>query len=139
MYECGDKAHAYVTSGLVEDVDAIHQGNGCFGGWGVSGLVFRNCRASQTHCSGWAGRGKPSSGALVFAGGTEGGKDGQASSGLQIVNGSFFELCRRNLVWPSTAFSERELTQRNFTARKPLRLQFCFAVPSGEDAAGASM
>eukprot|EP01047_Picozoa_sp_COSAG01_P060446 COSAG01_NODE_7409_length_3218_cov_8.315948_3_plen_130_part_00 len=67
MYECGNKAHAYVTSGLVEDVDAIHQGNGCFGGWGVSGLIFRNCRAARTHCGGWAGRAKPSSGALVVS------------------------------------------------------------------------
>jgi len=28
MYECGDKAHAYMTSGLVENVDSVHQGNG---------------------------------------------------------------------------------------------------------------
>jgi hypothetical protein len=189
MYECGNKAHAYVTSGLVEDVDAIHQGNGCFGGWGVSGLIFRNCRAARTHCGGWAGRAKPSSGALVvserhetrtrtrtrthtrahtanlperlsalspllcamsrmsapsssagggvlctlmqFAGGTEGGQDGQPSSGLEIVNGSFFGLCRQNLVWPGTAFSKRELAQRAFTARKPLRLRFCFLGGSG--------
>ena len=42
-----------MTQGLVEDVDTIRQGNGCFGGWGVSGLTFRNVRATQTHCDGW--------------------------------------------------------------------------------------
>ena len=129
MYECGDKAHAYMTSGLVEDVDAINQGNGCFGGWGVSGLVFRNVRAAKTHCVGWAGRAKPSSGALVFAGGTEGGANGQPSHGLEIVNSSWSQLCKVNLVWPGAAFSRRELTEvaHGFVPRPPLRLGFCWA------------
>jgi hypothetical protein len=127
MFECGDKAHAFMTSGLVEDVDAIHQGNGCFGGWGVSGLEFRNCRVMSTHCVGWAGRAKPSSGALVFAGGTEGGANGQPSSGLRIVNGSYHDLCKQNLVWPGSAFVQTELVDSGaFEPRPPLRLEFCW-------------
>ena len=127
MYECGNRAHAYMSCGLVEDVDAVHQGNGCFGGWGVSNLIFRNVRASATHCTGWAGRGKPSSGALVFAGGTEGGAAGQPSSGLMIENATYQALCKQNLVWPASAFATRELAAGVFTPRAPLRLEFCFS------------
>jgi hypothetical protein len=126
MYECGDRAHAFMTSGLVEDVDALHQGNGCFGGWGVSGVEFRNCRVLSTHCVGWGGRSKPSSGALVFAGGTEGGANGEPSSGLRIVNATYHSLCKKNLVWPSSAFVQTELTDALFVPRAPLRLQFCW-------------
>jgi hypothetical protein len=127
MYECGGASHAYMTTGLVQDVDTLNQGNGCFGGWGVSGLVFQNVRVAKTHCVGWAGRGKPSSGALVFAGGTEGGAKGVKSSGLRIVNGTYDELCAPNLYWPGPAFARHELTKAPFTPRSPLRLDFCWS------------
>ena len=131
MFECGDRAHAFMTSGLVEDVDAINQGNGCFGGWGVAGLTFKNCRAAKTHCQGWAGRGKPSSGALVFSGGTEGGPHGEPSTGLRIVNSSYSELCAKNLFWPGTAFTETELVEKaSFEPRSPLKLEFCWTTTS---------
>ena len=94
-----------------------------FGGWGVSNLVFQNVRAARTHCGGLAGRGPPSSGALVFAGGTEA---NTPSSGLQLLNGSYANLCRPNLVWPRSAFATVELAEAPFTPRSPLRLQFCF-------------
>ena len=129
MFECGDMTHAYMSEGLVEDVDAINQGNGCFGGWGVSNLVFRNCRASHTHCTGQAGRGAPSSGALVFAGGTEAGI--VASSGLRIEGGIYSELCKINLVWPSSAFAKVDLKQAAFNPRDPIRLGFCWLTTTG--------
>jgi hypothetical protein len=99
-------------------------GTGCFGGWGVSGLEFRNVRVMATHCDGWAGRGAPSSGALVFAGGNEGGAN---SSGLRITNATYYQLCKHNLVWPGTAFVETELKDAPFVPRAPLRLAFCWS------------
>jgi hypothetical protein len=115
-----------IISGLVEDVDAVHQGNGCFGAWGVSGIVFKNVRVSQTHCEGVDSRGKPSSGALVFAGGSEGTAPVVASKGLVIVNGLYNQLCVKNLVWPASAWAGTELTEGTFTPREALGLSFCW-------------
>jgi hypothetical protein len=81
-----------------------------------------------THCDGWAGRKAPSSGALVFAGGNEGGANGQPSSGLRIINATYFQLCKQNLVWPGSAFVETELKAAPFVPRSPLRLAFCWSV-----------
>jgi hypothetical protein len=113
-----------VTTGLVDSVDAIRQGNGCFGGWGVSNVIFANVRAGWTHCTGWSGRAKPSSNSLVFAGGQEGKVQ---SAGLQIVNSTYSSLCVKNLVWPSTAFSKIALTEAPFVPRAPVRLHFCWS------------
>jgi len=124
MFECGDRAHAYMNAGSVLDVDTINQGNGCFGGWGVSNVVFQRVRAARTHCTGWAGRGAPSSGALVFAGGKEAGQ--VPSHNLQIINASYAELCKKNLVWPGSAFTRVELVEKPFVPREPIRLQFCW-------------
>jgi len=114
-----------ITAGRVEDVDTVHQGNGCFGAWAASGVVFHNVRASRTHCTGMDGRGKPLSGALVFSGGSEGSPP-VASRGLQIINGTYSELCANNLVWPGRAFAATQLQAGNFTPRSSLNLVFCW-------------
>jgi hypothetical protein len=104
----------------------VRQGNGCFAGWAVSGVTFNRVRALATHCGGVDGRGKPSSGALVFAGGSEG---GVASTGLRIAEGSYSGLCAQNLVWPASAFAQARLAEvPAFTPRRPVGagLQFCW-------------
>ena len=114
-----------ISRGLIEDVDAVNQGNGCFGGWAVSNVVFKSVRVSKTHCGGVDGRKKPSSGALVFSGGSEG-KPPVASTGLRIENATYQQLCKKNLVWPGQAFAEQTLGQGTFTPRSPLNLKFCW-------------
>jgi hypothetical protein len=125
MFESGGSTVAgqTITSGLVEDVDTVNQGNGCFGAWGVSGVVFKDVRISHTHCTGVDGRSKPSSGALLFGGGTEG---KVASKGLEIADGIYTQLCVKNLVWPGTAWAEVQLKEEVFTPRQPLDLAFCW-------------
>lgn len=122
MIESGAQV-GLVTSGLVEDVDALRQGDGCFAAWGVTNVVFRRCRSAMTHCGGEAGRGKPQSGALVFAGGSEGKAN---SSGLRIEDGAYDALCRDNLVWPGGAFAAVDLKPQPFTPRPPVRNAFCW-------------
>ena len=125
MVESGGKP-GLVSSGLVEDVDAVNQGNGCFGGWGVSNVVFSRCRVSKTHCVGWGGRGKPSSGALVFAGGSEGTSPKVDSSGLRIEGSIYDQLCVKNLVWPAAAFASTDLAAQPFAPRTPFVNTFCW-------------
>lgn len=93
----------------------------------MSGLEFRNVRVMATHCEGWAGRKTPSSGALVFAGGDEGGAHGVPSSGLRIINATYHQLCKNNLVWPGSAFVQKELKDAPFVPRAPLQLDFCWS------------
>lgn len=115
-----------VTSGLVEDVDALHQGDGCFAAWGVANITFRRCRSAKTHCGGEAGRAKPLSGALVFAGGNEG---KAITSGLRVEDSVYDDLCVNNTLWPATAFAKVDLKPRAFTPRAPVRNVFCWEEP----------
>ena len=126
MVESGgsSKPGQAIHSGFIEEIDAVRQGNGCFGAWGVDHVVFRGVRASETHCEGVDGRSKPSSGALVFGAGKEG---TILSSNISIVNASYQKLCRRNLVWPGSAFSSADLQSASFTPKRPLALAFCWA------------
>ena len=102
-------------------------GNGCYGAWAVSGVVFRNVRVHGTHCQGVDGRAPPSSGALVFGGGSEGTPPhAVASKGNRILNATYTGLCKRNLVWPATAWSATEMREAAFAPRPALDLTFCF-------------
>ena len=45
---------------------------------------------------------------------------------MQVINASYAELCKKNLVWPGTAFSRVDLREETFVPRQPIRLQFCW-------------
>lgn len=106
---------------LVEDVDALRQGNGCFGVYGGGGrdVIFRNTRCRDTRCN--SVRGKPSSNSLAWA------ADPKSAAGtLRIINGSYYNLCNpSNLIWDAKMFAQKQITRRNFTPRKPLRVKLC--------------
>lgn len=102
-------------------------GNGAFGAWAASNIVFKAVRVTKNHCEGVDGRGKPSSNSLVFAGGSEG---GVASTGLTIAAGLYSQLCNNNLLWPSAAFAAVQLTEQEFSPREPLQLSFCWEAMS---------
>jgi hypothetical protein len=57
---------AGVTGGLIEDVDAIHCGGGCFGMSPGKNAMIRNTRCADTHCVGWSGRAAPMSSSVAY-------------------------------------------------------------------------
>jgi len=107
------------STGLVEDVDAIRMGNGCFSNYaGAEGNVFRRTRCRENICED-QGRGKPGSNALMWAG-----KPGLSK--LRIEQSEYFASCNGNLLWPQESFEVAELEQKDFTLRLPIRVQFCW-------------
>jgi len=105
------------SGGLVEDVDAVRQGNGCFSGYPAFDVVFRRTRSRDNICSD-QGRGAPLSGGLAWAGSPE-------SSNLMIEDSSYFNLCA-GLVWLEDVFTAVDLSEEDFTLREPQRLSFCW-------------
>ena len=91
--------------GLTQDVDAIHQGDGCFSGYDVKRgerLRFERVGCHTNHCEGWAGRGVPTSDSLVFA---AGGGVGYAM-GIEVVNSRYWNLCNPNHIFWSQNHNE---------------------------------
>ena len=106
---------------VVENVDAVHQGNSCFGVWGGGGhdVTFTNTRCRDTHCN--SVRGVPSSNGLGWTIDPVTGRNN-----IQIARAKYFNLCNPgNIVWDETMLSVSEFKQENFTARKPLRVELC--------------
>ena len=109
------------TDGLVEDVDAVHQGNGCFSGYPGRNVTFNRTRCSDNICTSQQGRGAPLSNALAWAG------EPSRSSNLKVLSSNYDRLCNRgNIIWNATVFSTVQLTRQAFAPRAPLRLRFCF-------------
>ncbi len=108
------------STGLVEDVDAIRMGNGCFSDYdGGPGVVFRRTRCRENIC-GDQGRGKPLSNALMWTGHTN-------HTDLKIEQSEYFKACNPgNLVWPQASFSVVDLKENDFTMRKPISHKFCW-------------
>lgn len=93
MFEGSDNV---THGGLLEDVDAVHQGDGCFSGYPAQHLMQRNVRCAHTHCTGWGGRAKPTSGSLGWAAGDEA---GVVSHGIVVEDAGYFDLCRSYFFW----------------------------------------
>ncbi len=111
------------TSGnvTVTDVDALHQGNGCFGVYGGGGhdVTFRNARCRDNHCSN--PRGAPSSNALGYAI-----DPGSVRGNLHIIASAYYNLCNPgNVAWDTSMLATNQLTSSNFTPRAPIRAQLC--------------
>jgi hypothetical protein len=108
------------ATGLVEDVDAIRMGNGCFSNFaGGTGVVFRRTRCRENICID-QGRGLPSSNALMWAGNSSGRL-------ARLEDSQYFAACNpSNLVWPASSFEVVELQQFDFVMRPPIQLEFCW-------------
>jgi hypothetical protein len=108
------------STGVVEDVDAVHMGNGCFSNYaGADGNVFRRTRCRDNICTD-QGRGTPSSNALMWSG-------NPGLSGLRIEQSTYFAACNPgNIVWPASSFVIAEVTKADFTPQSPLALSFCW-------------
>lgn len=111
---------------LIEDIDAVQQGNGAFAAvtqedMGSGGCRFRRCRTRDSYNAPRDGRAAPTSNGLsIYT---------LISAGAQkhvIEDCAYFNLANpRNLIWRHDAV-ERDwsFVMRNFTPRGPIRLQF---------------
>lgn len=108
-------------AGVVEDVDAVHMGNGCFSNYaGASGNVFRRVRCRDNLCESQDGRGAPSSNALMFCG-----KPGSTAN-TRLEAAKYFGSCNGNVSWPNDSFSPLELTKEDFTLRPKIHVALCW-------------
>ena len=106
------------SNGLVEDVDAIHMGNGAFSAYPGHNVTFRRVRSKDNICESQQGRGAPSSNALVFAGHPD-------STGLRLEEAKYFNLCNpANILWDANAFTFIDKIEEDFVPRAPIRLVF---------------
>jgi hypothetical protein len=111
---------------LVEDVDAVEQGNGAFaavpvGDAACGACTFRRCRTRGSYNSSRDGRERPSSNGLSIC--------TRVSAGAPkhtITNCHYHALANpRNLIWDSLAVNDGwSFTERQFLSRGPLRLAF---------------
>lgn len=111
---------------LVEDVDAVAQGNGAFAAvpvdnFGSGGCIFRRCRTRDSYNEVRDGRAAPTSNGLsIYVLISEGARKHTIS-----------ECCHdalanpRNLIWKQSAVNpDASFANRAFTPRNPLRLDF---------------
>jgi hypothetical protein len=111
---------------LVEDVDAVQQGNGAFaavpeGDVGCGGCTFRRCRTRASYNKSRDGRARPSSNSLSFY--------MQISKGAQkhkIIDCHYDALANPgNLIWDTRCVADDwSFTPQEFTPRSPIRLSF---------------
>ena len=114
MFEQSD---GVTSGGLCEDVDAVHQGNGCFFAYPARNITFRRTRARDNICVS-QGRGTPSSGGLAWGGSPD-------SSGLNVYDSRYWNLCQ-GLLWDGSVFGTEQLSSENFTVRVPAKPTFCW-------------
>lgn len=108
------------STGVVEDVDAVHMGNGCFSAYaGGTNIVFRRTRCRDNIC-GDQGRGAPLSNALMWSG-------HPGYTDLKIEASTYFAACNpNNIVWPANTFSVLEIAEQDFAPRATISNGFCW-------------
>jgi hypothetical protein len=114
-----DTDSGYVT---VTDVDAVHQGNGCFSVYGGGGhnTTFRHVRCANNYCS--LPRGAPASNSLAFA------IDSTSISGdLNFIDSYYYNLCNpSNIVYKESLLNIAQFTKLpRFTPRQPVHATLC--------------
>jgi hypothetical protein len=97
---------------LVEDVDAIRMGCGCFSAFAGTAATYRRTRCRENICVS-QGRGAPTSNGLMWCG-----RPGY--TGFRIEESQYFDSCNGNLVWPSASFDHIDLREVDFVMRPPL-------------------
>jgi hypothetical protein len=108
------------STGVVEDVDAVRMGNGCFSDYaGAAAVVFRRTRCRENICTD-QGRGTPLSNALMWSGNPD-------ITGIRLEASTYFAACNPgNIFWPEESFAVAEVTEADFSLRPPLDLAFCW-------------
>merc|ERR1719174_2358426 len=114
------------SGGLCEDVDAVHQGDGCFSAYGGTDITFVNARCRDNHCAGWSGRAKPSSGSLMYYAGDE---NGCSSTGIRLERSAYSHACAPNHIILSKdpgAWVTKDLVEEDFALREPVNVSLCW-------------
>ncbi len=119
---------------LLEDVDAVQQGNGAFAAVpnddiGSGGCRFHRCRTRDTYNSMRDNRDKPTSNSLsIYTLRSEG------AERHTITDCVYYNLANpENLIWDLDAVKAGwSFTARNFTPRSPVRLTFGWDASAGE-------
>merc|ERR1712232_729744 len=120
------------SDGLVEDVDAVRMGDGCFSAYGARNIRFVRTRCRENHCDGWSGRSAPMSHSLLFVAGDESGCN---CSNIQVEQAQYFAACNpSHLVWSAHegAFTKVDLTEVDFALRSPVSVKFCWDAVTSE-------
>jgi hypothetical protein len=114
IFEHDDEA----GGGLVEDVDAIRMGNGCFSASNGRSVTFRRVRCRETICCSQAGRGEPLSKALAF-------HAIGSSTDIRYEQAQYAALCNPgNIAWRTAPMTAREFSEVDFAMREPVWLRF---------------
>jgi hypothetical protein len=108
---------------LVEDVDAVHHGNGAFGAYKPKSVnvTFRRCRAKDQIKSN-QGRGKPSSDGGAGPCNFVSSPDSSGTRFEQII----YTNISSNLAWVTSRMAVMDWKPQNFTPREPIRNQFAW-------------
>ena len=148
MFE-NDDPHA--VGGLIDNVDAIHMGNGCFSGYPARGLRMTHCRCGWNRCGGQGGRAPPMSHGRMWAAwhptadqpdaaqmiNAPKPRDGSVTSrGIIVAHSRYWQACNRSLSpsWASTedAYASVQIKEQAFVPRPPISLRFCFELAGAE-------
>lgn len=106
-----------VEDGLVEDVDALHMGNGCFATFSGKRVSFINTRCRDNICSD-QGRGVPKSGGVGWFA-------LRKALNVKILNSKYFALCG-SVVYPKRKFEVVDLKKSDFLPRDIERKGMCW-------------
>lgn len=117
---------------LIEDVDALNQGQGCFsanmieGAPPVSDITFNRVRCRDNSIKSFQNRGKAASNGLAFAANPD-------AKRIAFLNSVYYDLANSgNVYWKVSAteaspgFSAMEFRKEDFTPRTALGLKFCW-------------
>lgn len=103
---------------LVEDVDTIRMGNGCFSSFRGDGNTFRRVRCRENICGDLSGRGTSLSNSLMFHSFA-----GQATN-TRYEQAKYWASCNGNISWDNATMAVAEFEQVNYTQREPMTIIF---------------
>jgi hypothetical protein len=108
-------------TGLVEDVDTIHMGNGSFSAAHAFDVTFRRVRARDNICGDLRGRGAALSNALMFHSYLN-----QLSYGVRYFGAKYWNSCNGNVAWDQNTMEVKEFAQENYLQRPALHIRFAW-------------
>ncbi|MBA3685858.1 MAG: hypothetical protein H0W72_11550 [Planctomycetes bacterium] len=105
-----DGSHNQIQGGLIEDVDAIHQGNGAFSNANAVNTTMNRVRTRDGHNYGVGGRARGGSNGLSF-------HNWSGSSGGRLVGVYFNPANIDNVLWDGDTMASHSITMQDFTPR----------------------
>ena len=116
---CGVMAESGSSNCLIENVDALNQGNGSFVSWGASNVTFKNVRTKDNHAT--SVRGANASGSLIFA-------SSSGATGTSFINAIYFNPANPDNISLNykapMPMVVKDIKKQDFTTRTPLKLKF---------------